>query len=237
LHVFCEEFFVKGLIPFVGVSKPEVIFCAFLAENSFVNALNLFIRVRRMEMHNLNILVLGIGNLLLQDEGAGVRALAEFEGNYETPAGVELIDGGTSGIELLQYIQGKDYLIILDVVKSGKLPGDLIRMEGEEVPALFQKKISPHQLGLSDLLAAVQLTDKMPLGVVLFGIEPKSIDTGLELSDEVGRNLGELADMVARELASLGLDIRRKSGTPEAPDSPELQGVHQTLLTREQKKE
>ena len=160
----------------------------------------------------MKILVLGIGNLLLQDEGAGVRAVEEFGRRYVTSAEVELLDGGTSGIELLQYIQGKDYLIILDVVKSGNPPGVCIRLEGESVPALFQKKISPHQLGLSDLLASAQLIGKMPERVVLFGIEPKSIETGLEMSCEVGGAIGRLADMVANELASLGLDVTPKPG-------------------------
>jgi hydrogenase maturation protease len=160
----------------------------------------------------VNILVLGIGNLLLQDEGAGVRAVEEFERRYAIPDGVELLDGGTSGIELLQYIQGKDCLILLDVVKSGNPPGTFIRLDGENVPALFQKKISPHQLGLSDLLATAQLIDRMPKRVVLFGIEPKSIETGLEMSEEVGGAIGRLADMVALELASLGLDVTPKSG-------------------------
>ena len=160
----------------------------------------------------MKILVLGIGNLLLQDEGAGVRVVEEFERKYVPPAGVELLDGGTSGIELLQYIQGKDHLIILDVVKSGNPPGTIIRLEGEDVPALFQKRISPHQLGLSDLLAVAQLTGRMPGRVVLFGIEPKSIETGLEMSEEVGRNIGCLADIVALELVSLGLDVTTKGG-------------------------
>jgi len=158
----------------------------------------------------LKILVLGIGNLLLQDEGAGVRAVEEFERRYFTPAGVELLDGGTSGIELLQYIQGRDHLILLDVVKSGNPPGTIIRLDGEEVPALFQKKISPHQLGISDLLATALLIDKIPKRVVLFGIEPKSIETGLEMSEEVGGNIGRLADMVAHELVSLGLEVTTK---------------------------
>jgi len=159
----------------------------------------------------VKILVLGIGNLLLQDEGAGVRGVEEFERRYAIPPGVELLDGGTSGIELLQYIQGKDCLILLDVVKSGNPPGTFIRLEGENVPALFQKKISPHQLGLSDLLATAQLIDRMPKRVVLFGIEPKSIETGLEMSEEVSGALGWLADMVALELVSLGLDVTPKS--------------------------
>jgi len=163
----------------------------------------------------VNILVLGIGNLLLQDEGAGVRAVEEFERNYVTPAGVELLDGGTSGIGLLQYIQGKDYLILLDVVKSGNPPGTCIRLEGEKVPALFRQKISPHQLGISDLLATAQLIDGMPKRVVLFGVEPKSIETGLEMSEEVGGTIGRLADMVALELTSLGLEVPPKFGAPQ----------------------
>lgn len=155
----------------------------------------------------MNTLVLGIGNLLLQDEAAGVRAVEHFARNYSTPEGVELLDGGTSGIELLHYIQERDTLIIIDVVKGGKRPGAVFRIEGEEVPALFQKKISPHQLGLSDLLATARLTGQMPRKVVLLGIEPKTVETGLEMSDEIGRNMGLLADMIAAELVAAGLEV------------------------------
>jgi hydrogenase maturation protease len=155
----------------------------------------------------MNILVMGIGNLLLQDEGAGVRAVEEFERRFETPECVELLDGGTSGIELLRYIQGRDVLILIDVVRNGDSCGTLTRFEGEDVPALFQKKISPHQLGISDLLATSRLTDTMPEKVVLFGIEPKSIDTGLELTAEVAGNIFSLTELVADELRALGLQV------------------------------
>ena len=162
----------------------------------------------------MNTLVLGIGNLLLQDEGAGVRAVEEFGKKYRVPAEVELLDGGTSGMDLLQYIQGRDNLIIVDVVKSGNPSGTIIRLEGEEVPALLQKKISPHQLGLSDLLAVAQLTGLMPSRVVLLGIEPEATETGLDLSEEVGRNIGKLADMVALELVALGLVVPTQIALP-----------------------
>jgi hydrogenase maturation protease len=155
----------------------------------------------------MNVLILGVGNLLLQDEGAGVRALAMFEGTYAVPDGVELFDGGTSGLELLHHIEGRDCLIIVDVVKSGKPAGTVIRLEGEEVPSLFRQKISPHQLGLSDLLATAQLTGDIPDKLVLLGIEPKSIRTGLEMSEEVNRGLGELVRRLALELADLGLEV------------------------------
>lgn len=155
----------------------------------------------------MNILVMGIGNLLLQDEGAGVRVIEEFERRYEVPEGVELLDGGTSGIELLQYLQGRDVLILVDVVRSGAACGTLTRYEGDDVPSLFQKKISPHQLGLSDLLATSRLSGTMPEKVVLFGVEPKFVETGLELSAEVAGSIGRLTELVADEIKTLGVGV------------------------------
>lgn len=153
----------------------------------------------------MNILVMGVGNLLLSDEGAGVRAVEEFQKRYRVPGTVELLDGGTAGIELLRYVQNRDAVIIVDVVRTGAPAGTIVRLEGEAVPALFQSKISPHQLGLSDLLAAAQLTDSMPRRIVLLGIEPKCLDTGLALSGEVGAGVASLVSMIADELAALGV--------------------------------
>lgn len=155
----------------------------------------------------MKVLVMGIGNLLLQDEGAGVRAVEAFERNYTFPDCVEMLDGGTSGIELLQYIVGRDVLILVDVVRTGSPSGTLSRFEGDEVPSLFQKKISPHQLGISDLLATSKLLGSIPEKVVLIGIEPKSIETGIELTDEIAACIDRVAEMIAQELRSLGLQV------------------------------
>lgn len=152
----------------------------------------------------MDILVLGIGNVLLTDEGIGVRALKELERRYIFPANVELLDGGTAGIELLRHISGRDYLIIIDAMKSGQKPGTVIRLAGEDVPAAFRTRISPHQLGLSDLLAAAMLTDELPWNLVLFGVEPESIDIGLDLTDTVEASLEKLIDAVVNEIRDLG---------------------------------
>jgi hydrogenase maturation protease len=168
----------------------------------------------------MNILVLGVGNLLLSDEGVGVRGLEEFEQRFEVPSAVELLDGGTSGMELLGYLQGRDALIILDAVTCGKQPGSIVRMEGDQVPALFRRKISPHQLGLSDLLAAARLTDSLPKTVVLLGVEPKELGTGLRLSPEVARALEDLALLVALELEDLGVEVPLKRATRKFPARP-----------------
>lgn len=155
----------------------------------------------------MNILVLGIGNVLLMDEGVGVRAINELERRYRFSSEIELLDGGTAGIELLRHISGRDYLIIIDVVKSGQSPGTVVRFEGEDVPAVFRNRISPHQLGLSDLLAAAMLTDELPADIVLFGVEPASLDQGLDLSDTVEGSMNKLLQGVCDELESLGCKV------------------------------
>ena len=155
----------------------------------------------------MKILVLGIGNVLLTDEGIGVRALNELERRYTFPANVELLDGGTAGIELLRHIRKRDYLIIIDAMKCNQEPGTVVRVEGNDVPAAFRTRISPHQLGLSDLLAAAMLTDELPKKLVLFGVEPESIDIGLDLTDTVEESVDKLIGAVADELRSIGCSL------------------------------
>ena len=155
----------------------------------------------------MDILVLGVGNVLLTDEGVGVRALKEIERQYTIPENVELLDGGTSGIELLRHIRNRDCLIIIDCMKCSQEPGTVVRVEGSDVPASFRTRISPHQLGLSDLLAAAMLTDELPKKLVLYGVEPESIDIGLDLTDRVEASLAKLTEAVVDELRSTGCDI------------------------------
>ena len=155
----------------------------------------------------MDILILGIGNVLLTDEGIGVRALKELERKFTFPANVELLDGGTAGIELLRHIRNRDYLIIIDAMKCDQEPGTVVRVEGDDVPAAFRTRISPHQLGLSDLLAAAMLTDELPKNLVLFGVEPESIDIGLDLTETVEASLGELIGAVADELRAAGCSL------------------------------
>ena len=155
----------------------------------------------------MSVLVLGIGNILLKDEGIGVHAIQEFEKRYQIPDDVTVVDGGTAGMELIQYIAGKDTLIIVDALKTGADVGTLIRLSGDEVPQFFRTKISPHQLGLSDMLAAMKLTDETPETVVLIGVIPKDLGTGLDLSDEIAGKIDPLVQMVVTELQGLGVEL------------------------------
>ena len=155
----------------------------------------------------MDILVLGIGNVLLTDEGIGVRALKEIERRYSFSDNVELMDGGTAGIELLRHIRKRKHLIIIDAMTFDQEPGTVMRVEGEDVPAAFRTRISPHQLGLSDLLAAAMLTNELPENLVLFGVEPESIDIGLELTDKIEASLDKLIGAVVDELHSIGCSV------------------------------
>ena len=155
----------------------------------------------------MDILVLGIGNVLLTDEGVGVRALKELERRYIYPENVELLDGGTAGIELLRHIRNRDYLIIIDAMKWNQKPGTVGRVEGDDVPAAFRTRISPHQLGLSDLLAAAMLTDELPKNLVLFGVEPESLDIGLDLTETVEASLEKLTGAIIDELRSIDCTV------------------------------
>ena len=155
----------------------------------------------------MDILVLGIGNVLLTDEGIGIRAINELERKYIFPENVELLDGGTAGIELLRHIRNRDYLIIIDCMTWNQKPGTVMRVEGDDVPTAFRSRISPHQLGLSDLLAAAMLTDELPKNLVLFGVEPESIDIGLDLTVTVEASLDKLTGAVIEELQSIGCSL------------------------------
>ena len=121
----------------------------------------------------MRTLVLGIGNLLLSDEGIGVR-IRSARRALLLPENVDVIDGGTSGMKFLQDIAARDLLIVADAVRSQHEPGSIFVLHDDDVPALFTQKISPHQLGLSDVLMALRMTDEFPRKLILVGIEPAS---------------------------------------------------------------
>lgn len=167
----------------------------------------------------MNILILGVGSILMMDEGIGVRAIEELESRYKFPENVELLDGGTSGIELISYFSGKDYLIIIDAIKGGTEPGTVLKVEGEDVQAKFRTRISPHQIGISDLLAAASLTGEVPKQLVLYGIEPKTIKMGIGFSDEVRAGFDRLIEVVVGELRGLGVEVQPRRQVAGAAES------------------
>jgi len=150
--------------------------------------------------------VLGLGNILLGDEGVGIRAIERFRERYDVPEWVEIVDGGTAGIDLLPVLRPGAALIIVDAIKPDRGPGTMLRLEDDEVPAFLSAKLSPHQIGLPDLLATAQLLDRVPSKLILLGIEPKSLETGVRLTPELDEKVDGLVEKIADELRQLGIE-------------------------------
>jgi hydrogenase maturation protease len=150
------------------------------------------------------ILVLGLGNIILRDEGLGVRTCERLLERYAMVEGVEALDGGTLGLHLLPYLEGVRDLLIIDAVRAEQPPGSLIRLEGDAIPAALAHKMSMHQFGLSELLAVGSIQGSLPQRIVLWGMVPTVMEPGLDLTEPVAANLDALVDAVAGELRDWG---------------------------------
>ncbi len=156
----------------------------------------------------MRIVVLGVGNILLSDEGIGVRVAESLQRDFALPSEVVVIDGGTTGMEMLEDLSGTDHLIMVDAVRSGRAPGSIVKLTDEQVPVFFRTKLSPHQIGLSDVLATLELIGEQPGSITVIGVEPVSLETSMALSPQVEAQLPEVVDLVRAELRRLGVDVR-----------------------------
>ena len=152
----------------------------------------------------MRAVVLGIGNTILSDEAAGVRAVEELSRRYHLPDNVQAIDGGTSGMEMIEDLSELDFLIVIDVVKTGAAPGTLVKIAGDDIPVFFRRKLSPHQIALPDVLASLELLDAMPREIVVLGVEPVSLELGMEMTPTVAAKIEPLAERAATELRVRG---------------------------------
>ncbi|MCL9673574.1 HyaD/HybD family hydrogenase maturation endopeptidase [Citrobacter sp. MNAZ 1397] len=154
----------------------------------------------------MSILVLGVGNILLSDEGIGVRVIEALEQRYVLPDNVDVLDGGTAGMELLEAMASRTHLIIVDAIVSRKSePGALLILRDDEVPVLFNNKISPHQLGLSDVLSALRFTGEFPDKITLVGVIPHSLEPNIGLTPTVEASLEPALQAVLAALQESGI--------------------------------
>ncbi len=149
--------------------------------------------------------VLGVGNLILSDDGLGITALRLLEQDRRVPPGTLLVDGGTFGVELLPYVEGASRLVILDAVDAGVPPGTLVRVSGDQIEG-FPGARSVHDIGFPDLLAALRLLGKEPSEILLRGIQPATTGIGTTLSPIVEQAMPQLIeatiDFLRREFHS-----------------------------------
>ena len=157
-----------------------------------------------------SVLVLGIGNLVMCDDGVGVRVVQELQRSYCFPENVKVVDGGTLGLDLLPMLENVTHLILVDAVETGEKAGTLIRLSGAELPVVLATKLSPHQMGLKDLLAVSELMGHSPREMVLIGVQPGCIEMGVEMTSDVDARLDEMIAKVLSELERFGVNVVKK---------------------------
>ena len=162
-----------------------------------------------------SLLILGLGNTLLTDDGVGPAVVTSLKESYLVPPEVQVLDGGTLGLSLLPYIEDVDAMILVDAVRHDAPPGTLVRLQGDEVAPAVATRLSPHQVGVADVLDGARWRDRYPRSVVLLGLVPESIDLAYGLSADVARALPALVEQVAEEAGTLGFRLTRI----EAPDA------------------
>ncbi|MEW6164863.1 MAG: HyaD/HybD family hydrogenase maturation endopeptidase [Pseudomonadota bacterium] len=153
----------------------------------------------------MKAVVLGVGNTIRADEGVGVRVVEALERDYVLPSGVSAIDAGTSSMEMLEDLSHLDFLLIVDAITAGKPPGTLVKLAGDEVPVFFRRNLSPHGIGLSDVLAALEFMGAEPKETVILGVQPVSLELSTELTPEVAACVPALVAQAVGELSARGL--------------------------------
>ena len=153
-------------------------------------------------------LVVGLGNPLMTDDGIGLAALARLVERWELPDEVTPLDGGIWGLRLLPEIEAAGRLLLLDAIDAGQAPGTVIELEAEAIPRFFQAHLSPHQVGVRDLLALATLRGSLPGDTVALGIQPFEVELSLDLSPVVAAALDELVERAVRRLETWGHRVR-----------------------------
>ena len=159
----------------------------------------------------VDLLVLGLGNLLCGDDGAGVEAVARLRDRYDAPEGVLALDGGTLGLSLLPYLQSARTVILVDAIGADAPPGTLVRVRGEEVGRAAAQRLSPHQVGVAALLDGARLLGGYPERLVLVGVVPAEIELSVERTPAVEERIDDLVEAVVDEAARMGHAFTRKA--------------------------
>jgi hydrogenase maturation protease len=161
------------------------------------------------------LLVLGLGNLLLEDDGVGSAAVKLLNERYTAPEGVCVLDGGTLGLSLLPYVEDADAVMLVDAITDDSAPGTVVRLDGSDVGPAVATRLSPHQVGVADLLDGARWLGHYPNRVVLVGLVPESMQLGVGLSPRVACALPQLVELIVHESGALGFSFLPR-GTPDA---------------------
>jgi hydrogenase maturation protease len=150
------------------------------------------------------LLVLGLGNVLCSDDGVGPAAIARLRRDHAAPEDAAVLDGGTLGLGLLPWLETARDVILVDAVREPAPPGTLVELEGGDVPAAVLERLSAHQVGVADLLGGAQWRGRAPERLLLLGVVPLTLATGLGLSSPVRAALPALVERVVAAAGRMG---------------------------------
>ena len=159
--------------------------------------------------------LIGLGNILMQDDGVGVHAVKEIEERFRFTPEIDIVDGGTLGLALLPLIEGYERVLFVDAVEAGLEAGTIVVREGEEVPAFLASQVSMHQAGLADLMYAARLAGMMPPEVCLVGIQPQSVNFGLETTALLQDKREDLIRAVLSRIEAWGIEMIGPQGVSQ----------------------
>lgn len=160
--------------------------------------------------------VIGLGNPLMGDDGVGVLAAARLRDEWDIPASVEVVDGGTWGMRLLPAIEDAEALLLIDAIDQGLPPGTEIALARDEIPRTLALKLSPHQIDLAEVLALTELRGTLPERMVAVGLQPEHITFGAPMSERVEERVDALIATAAYQLALWGHRCERRCRTADA---------------------
>ncbi len=151
------------------------------------------------------IVIIGVGNPLCSDDGLGIHFVRRFRAVVkDLPPGVEVVDGGTGGLDLLAWMRGRKLVIFVDAMDAGEEPGYIFRFRPDQLELEAHPEISMHDVDMASLLRTAHLTEDYPDQVLIFAVQVARVDLGLELSSPVQRALERVVELVLGELKGVG---------------------------------
>lgn len=154
------------------------------------------------QIKNNPIVLLGVGNILLTDEGFGVHVVNQLREDYIFNPPVTILDGGTMGMELLTYMRGMTKLLLVDAINGGEAPGTVYEFPHEEMNSYFTEAISVHEVGMQDILRIRALQEDPLEDAVVIGVEPENLELGLDLSETTQVVVKDVKERILAVLAS-----------------------------------
>jgi hydrogenase maturation protease len=153
--------------------------------------------------------VIGVGNPLMGDDGLGIAALERLRDGWRIEPHVDLLDGGTWGLNLLPHVEQARRVLFIDAIDADQEPGTLVELAREDIPRFLARKLSPHQIDVKEVLALAELRGTLPEELLAIGLQPASVEMRVSLSPVLASRLDELVARVIERLEAWGFVVSK----------------------------